>query len=163
LRLRCRDVDCAERLITVWDTKFFKSRFVPIGATLAEALVRYQREGGVSSGDGQRSHFFLRKNATAIPLDSLDVAFSRLRKWARVRRPYPDPWQPRIHDLRATFAVHRLIAWYREGRDVQRLLPALATYLGHINVSSTQAYLTMTPELLREASLHFERYASPRA
>jgi len=58
-----------------------------------------------------------------------------------------------------TFAVHRLVAWYREGADLQTRLPLLATYLGHIDVSGTQAYLTMTPELLAEASRRFERYA----
>jgi integrase/recombinase XerD len=62
--------------------------------------------------------------------------------------------------MRHTFALNRLIAWYREGADVQSCLPLLATYLGHVNISGTQAYLTMTPELLTEASRRFERYAS---
>jgi site-specific recombinase XerD len=52
-----------------------------------------------------------------------------------------------------------LIAWYRRGADLQRLLPGLATYLGHKDLSGTQRYLTLTPELLREASLRFEQYA----
>jgi len=51
-----------------------------------------------------------------------------------------------------------LVAWYRSEADLQRLLPQLATYLGHIDLSATQRYLTLTPELLREASLRFERY-----
>ena len=68
-------------------------------------------------------------------------------------------YQPRIHDLRHSGAVHRLVAWYRSGADLQRLLPQLATYLGHIDLAATQRYLTMTPALLREASLRFERYA----
>jgi integrase/recombinase XerD len=55
--------------------------------------------------------------------------------------------------------VHRLISWYRQGADVQRLLPQLATYLGHIHIAATQRYLTMTPELLQEASRRFEHYA----
>jgi integrase/recombinase XerD len=54
-----------------------------------------------------------------------------------------------------------LVAWYREGADLQTRLPLLATYLGHINVSGTQAYLTMTHELLAEASRRFEQYAGP--
>jgi integrase/recombinase XerD len=58
-------------------------------------------------------------------------------------------------------ALHRLLAWYREGADVQRLLPQLATYLGHVNGAATQRYLTMTPELLHEATQRFERYAQP--
>jgi integrase/recombinase XerD len=67
----------------------------------------------------------------------------------------------RLHDLRHTFAVHRLLAWYREGADVQRWLPHLSTYLGHARISSTQRYLTMIPELLEQASQRFERYAQP--
>jgi site-specific recombinase XerD len=59
-------------------------------------------------------------------------------------------YQPRLHDLRHTFAVHRLTAWYQTGADVQRLLLGLCTHLGHISLSGTQRYLTMTPELLAE-------------
>ena len=64
-----------------------------------------------------------------------------------------------MRHFRHSFAVHRLISWYRQGANVQRLLPQLATYLGHVDVAATQRYLTMTPELLREASQRFERYA----
>jgi site-specific recombinase XerD len=63
--------------------------------------------------------------------------------------------------LRHTFAVHRLLAWYRQGADVQRLLPQLATYLGHADVAATQRYLTLTPELYQHASQRFEQYAFP--
>ena len=56
-------------------------------------------------------------------------------------------------------SVHRLVAWYRQGADVQRLLPQLATYLGHVHIAATQRYLTMTPELLQEANKRFEHYA----
>jgi integrase/recombinase XerD len=88
---------------------------------------------------------------------SLGAVFSA---HAGIRRPVSDRWQPRLHDLRHTFAVHRVIAWYREGADMQSSLPLLATCLGHINLSGTQTYLTMTAELLGEASLKFERYAA---
>ena len=59
---------------------------------------------------------------------------------------------------RHTFAVHRLTEWYRQNADVQRLLPALSTYLGHVDLSATQRYLTMTPELLQQANRRFEQY-----
>jgi integrase len=62
---------------------------------------------------------------------------------------------PRLHHLRVTFAVHRLVSWHRSDADLQRLLPQLSTYLGHINVQGTQRYLALTPELLREASDRF--------
>ena len=69
--------------------------------------------------------------------------------------------RPRLHDLRHAFAVHRLTAWYRQGADVQRLLPMLSVYMGHASLASTQVYLTVTPELLRAASLRFQQYACP--
>ena len=64
---------------------------------------------------------------------------------------------PRLHDLRHTFAVHRLLRWYRDGVDVQSRLPALATFLGHVDVKYTQVYLTVTAELLQEANGRFHR------
>lgn len=162
LRLRCCDVDLSQRLLSIWDTKFFKSRLVPVGASLCEALAHYRNERlRLPLPDGDRSPFFATLAGKAIPLGRLEAAFVRLRDRVGVRRPQTERWQPRLHDLRATFAVHRLIAWYRDGADVQARLPFLATYLGHVNVSGTQNYLTMTPELLAEASLRFERYASP--
>ena len=162
LRLRRCDVDLHDRLLTVRDTKFFKSRLVPIGRALCEGLARYWKNREcLGLVDEARSPFFACRNGKAISLAQLENSFVRLRKRAGVRRPVTERWQPRLHDLRATFAVHRLIAWYREGADVQARLPFLSTYLGHINVSGTQPYLTMTTELLAEASMRFERYASP--
>ena len=62
-----------------------------------------------------------------------------------------------------SFAVRRLTSWYEQGADVQKLLPQLATYLGHVSIAATQVYLTMTPELLHAASVRFEHYAFPGA
>jgi len=162
LRLRRCDVDLRDRVLSIWNTKFFKSRLVPIGKQLSAVLERYWNERErLPLSDGDRSTFFVTRTGKAIPLARLESAFDRLRKLVGVRRSQMDRRQPRLHDLRATFAVHRLIAWYREGADVQNRLPFLSTYLGHINVSGTQTYLTMTAELLGEASLRFQRYASP--
>ena len=76
-----------------------------------------------------------------------------------IRRADGGRFQPRLHDLRHTFAVHRMTSWYRQGADVQKLLPQLSTYLGHVRLKDTQVYLKMTPELLQAASQRFERYA----
>jgi site-specific recombinase XerD len=65
---------------------------------------------------------------------------------------------PRIHDLRHTFAVHRLLAWYRDGQDVQSRLPWLATYLGHVDIHSTQVYLRPTAELLEQVERRFHQH-----
>ena len=161
LRLRCCDVDLADRILAIWDTKFFKSRLVPIGTDLCKALGTYRTvRQQLPLLDETRSAFFSTRTGRMISLARLESIFVRLREHAGIRRPSSDRWQPRLHDLRHAFAVHRVIAWYREGADVQACLPLLATYLGHINLSGTQTYLTMTHELLGEASLRFERYAA---
>ena len=63
------------------------------------------------------------------------------------------------HSMRHAFAVHRLTTWYKEGKDVQKLLPQLSVYMGHRKLAHTSTYLTMTPELLHQASQLFEQYA----
>jgi site-specific recombinase XerD len=90
---------------------------------------------------------------------TLDKNFRVACDRAGIRRAGGARQQPRIHDLRHTFAVHRLTTWYQQGADVQRLLHHLSVYLGHVELRHTQVYLSMTPELLREASQRFERYA----
>ena len=160
LRLRRCDVNVRARLITVWDTKFFKSRLVPIGAPLCSLLSEHARQrASVTASDGDVSPFFTTAAGHPIPLGRLEYAFGRALHRTTIGRQHSGH-APRLHDLRATFAVHRLVAWYREGADVQARLPLLSTYLGHINVSGTAVYLTMTVELLGEASQRFEQYAA---
>ena len=89
----------------------------------------------------------------------LSLAFVKAAAEAGIKRNDGGRFQPRLHDLRHTFAVHRLTSWYRQGADVQKLLPQLATYLGHVRLRDTQVYLKMTPELLQAASQRFECYA----
>ncbi len=162
LRLRCGDVKLNEGILAIWDTKFFKSRFVPIGTDLVKTLKAYSmlREQ-LPMPSGPQSVFFASQTGHAISLGRLEKVFAQLRTHASIQRPSSVRWQPRLHDLRHTFATHRLVAWYREGQDLQIYLPLLATYLGHVNLSGTKTYLSMTPELLTEASKRFERYAAP--
>ena len=103
--------------------------------------------------------FFVTKLGERIPNDLLRRAFRRLRKQSGIRRDDGARYQPRLHDLRHSAAVHRLTTWYREGKDVQKLLPLLSTYMGHAEIGGTQHYLTMTPELLQQASTRFASYA----
>jgi integrase/recombinase XerD len=160
LNLSVADVDVPKALLTVRDTKFFKTRLVPMSQHLTTVLTEYARWRTVThpaAGDDPR--FFLSKRATPIPLDTLEHSFQRLREHAGVRRSDGARFQPRLHDLRHTFAVHRLTEWYRQGADVQRLVYHLSVYLGHAHLAATQVYLTMTPELLQQAGARFERYA----
>jgi integrase len=96
---------------------------------------------------------------TQVKPNELQYNFRHFRNLAGIRRADGAHEQPRLHDLRHTFAVHRLTSWYRQGANVQRLLHLLSVYLGHVHIRHTQVYLTMTPELLHEAGLRFERYA----
>jgi integrase len=158
--LTLKDVDLEERLLTVRDTKFYKTRLVPIGPRLTAALADYvSHRRRLPLPDGEASAFLATCTGIRLDYKRVNKLFCRLRTAAHVHRESAARYPPRIHDIRHATVVHRLIAWYRAGADVQRLLPQLATYLGHANVASTQHYLSMTPELLHEASVRFERYA----
>lgn len=159
LALTLNDVSLSPALVQIRETKFYKTRLVPIGPDLVNVLTRYANQRKKDHSAQPDHPFFVSRTGSVIKPWTPDLIFSRLRRRAKVERHDGGRFQPRLHDLRHSFAVHRLISWYRQGADVQRLLPKLATYLGHVNVAATQRYLTMTPELLREASQRFERYA----
>lgn len=160
LSLTCGDVDLQQDLLSVRESKFYKTRLVPIGGQLHEQLERYQsRRRRLPLPEGTDSAYFSTIHGQPIGKRCLHLNFRRLCELTGIKRTDATHRQPCLHDMRHTFAVHRLTAWYRMGADVQRLLPYLSTYLGHIRVSSTQVYLTMTPDLLQEANKRFERYA----
>jgi integrase/recombinase XerD len=159
LSLNLADVDLQEAVIVIRDTKFYKTRLVPLGSDLNDVMTEYAKQrkrDGHSQSDN--APFFVTKLGARISSRLLRHAFQRLRTHSGVRRKDDPQHQPRLHDLRHAAAVHRLTAWYREGKNVQRLLPLLSTYLGHVDIASTQLYLTMTPELLLEASKRFAQY-----
>lgn len=162
LSLTLPDVDLANRVLTIRDTKFFKTRLVPTGPQLTRALADYalQRQR-LPLPAGEASVFFATRAGGRLKYSEAGRLFRRIRRLAGIQRQGGARAQPRLHDLRHTAAVHRVVEWYRAGADVQRLLPQLATYLGHVDISSTQRYLSMSAELLHEASLRFERYAQP--
>jgi integrase len=158
IRLSCSDVDLSEATLTIRRTKFYKTRRIAIGPQLCNVLREYdQNRREHSHSRHGASPFFTYNNGATVGRGALETGFRKLRHHVGIG-PTKGRQQPRVHDLRHTFAVHRVIAWYRSGLDVQRLLPGLSTHLGHVDLASTQVYLTMTPELLAEASLRFERY-----
>jgi integrase/recombinase XerD len=162
LSLTLADVDLENRVLRIRNAKFFKTRLVPIGPQLTTVLSAYRSERRrLPLLAGEASAFLATRTGLRLDYKRVSKLFGRLRQAAGIRREATARYQPRIHDLRHSAAVHRVIAWYRAGADVQRLLPQLATYLGHVDVASTQRYLTMTAELLNEASFRFERYAQP--
>jgi integrase/recombinase XerD len=159
LGLDLADVDLESALLRIRETKFYKTRIVPVGADLTRVLRDYLLERSKGAPKPADGPFLLTRQGKRPSRAGAEEAFKQLRRQAKVSRIDGSRYQPRLHDMRHTYAVTRLVRWYREGADVQRLLPQLATYLGHVHISGTQRYLTMTPELLRQASLRFERYA----
>jgi site-specific recombinase XerD len=160
LSLTLRDVDLTERIITVRNTKFFKTRMVPIGPKLSlELAAHVQRRRQLPLPAGDDSPLFTTRTGKRWSYQHVIRLFQHVRRAAGIGCPAGENRSPRLHDLRHTAAVHRVVAWYRAGQDVQRLLPQLATYLGHADLRSTQRYLQMTPELLQEASHRFAGYS----
>jgi integrase/recombinase XerD len=160
LRLDRADVDLENCLLRIRQSKFYKSRLVPFSPPLGCALAGYATgRPAVQSASREAAPFFTTRHGARVNQYTLGDCFRRLRQRAGVRRSDGARYQPRLHDLRHTFAVHRLTSWYRQGADVQKLLPQLSVYLGHVLLASTQVYLSMTPELLREANSRFESYA----
>jgi site-specific recombinase XerD len=159
-RLTLADVDLTEDVLTIRATKFYKSRLVPIGPQLATVLANYvplRRRGRLAQGE--TSFLLANRVGTRLASSTVQAAFDALRRIAKVHSTGGGRQIPRLHDLRHSFAVHSLTAWYRQGADVQRLLPVLSTYLGHSDLEGTKVYLSMTPELLQQASLRFAHYA----
>lgn len=159
LNLDLADVDLQEGLLHIRETKFYKTRLVPTGADLTRVLREYAMLRCKHSPVDPEAPFLLTRQGKRPSRAGAEEAFKHMREQAGVLRVDGARYQPRLHDLRHTYALTRLLRWYREGADVQRLLPQLATYLGHVHITGTQRYLTMTPELLQQASLRFERFA----
>lgn len=149
LNLRRDGVDWQGGILTVKQTKFDKSRLVPLHPTAVKALRQYAKRRDQLKPGAQTNHFFLSEDGAALVYGAVRSTFLKLRKLVPVpagRR------RPRLHDFRHTFACQRLLAWYREGVDVNHAITALATYMGHTQISDTYWYLTATPELLAVAA-----------
>ena len=159
LGLDMTDVDLCDGILTVRDTKFYKTRLVPTGIDLIRVLTVYAAQRSTHLLGVPDTPFLLTRRDKRLSRSTAEEYFKHLRATAGVRRDDGARYQPRLHDMRHTFATTRLIRWYCDGADVQRLLPQLATYLGHVNIGGTQNYLSLTPELLRCASERFELYA----
>lgn len=156
--LTCDDVDLAAGVLTVRESKFRKSRLVPLHPTTTQALICYAAYRDACRGAPRSEHFFVTDRASALTRAAVEKTFSRIRQrlaWStegRTRRP-------RIHDFRHTFAARRLLRWAEEGADLHHQILALSTYLGHAKVTDTYWYLSAVPELMALTALRFERFA----
>lgn len=157
--IRLRDIDLNESVVIIASGKFYKTRIVPFNLQIKKEIENYllwRKELGLSQDT--ESYLFLNNRNKPVSGNVFYDSFERIRAESGIRRNDGAYCQPRLHDLRHTFAVNRLTLWYKENQNVQTLLPALSTYMGHVQLSHTSVYLTMTDDLLQEANSRFENY-----
>lgn len=156
VRLDRDDVDLEQGLLTIRNSKYGKSRQIPVHPSTVDALAdyarrrdarRHRRDGRACRHAPSAASFFTSTTGTRLLRDNVCTVFPCLVRDAGLARSGHDR-SPRLHDVRHSFAVNTLIRWYREGLDVEKQLPVLSTYLGHVAPSSTYWYLSAVPELL---------------
>jgi integrase len=160
IRLRLGDVDlsAAPPLLKIQQTKFRKSRLVPLHPSTAQALRKYSKHRRRVCDEGLCDRFFVSAKGKPLPYRTVSCTFVALTRRVGIRGPVGERG-PSLHHLRHTFAVNRLLAWYRDGQDVNARIPELSVYLGHVKPENTYWYLTATTELLALAARRFEARA----
>ena len=156
LALNLKDFYSDEKRLYIAEGKFHKARWVPLSPCTRQALkyyVEWRRQIKPHSLD---SPLFLNQRGRRLQHCTVNQTFRRLLDQCAIA--HNKRTGPRLHDLRHTFAVHRLLAWYRDGADVNARLPWLATYMGHVDIASTHVYLQPTAELLQEVGTRFRSH-----
>jgi integrase len=156
IRLDRDDLDEAKGLLTVRNSKFGKSREVPLHPTTVEALQLYARLRDQLFPRPIAPSFFVSTRGTRLIYNCFHITFLELVRQACLPRRSPS-CRPRPHDLRHAFAVRTLLDWYRAGLDIEAQMPLLSTYLGHFHPRDTYWYLSATPELLALAGQRLEQ------
>ncbi|MFC3320437.1 MULTISPECIES: tyrosine-type recombinase/integrase [Mesorhizobium] len=160
-RLRWRDVDRDRNVLTIRETKFSKSRLIPMGPQLAQRLYEFmalRSQHLVSVPPDTPLFSFLR--GRAVNPGTISIIFRSLADQLDIPIP-PGGTPAHVHDLRHSFAVGRLLRWYRDGHNPTDKLVKLSTFMGHVDPASTTVYLSITADLLEAAGQRFERFAAP--
>jgi len=153
LHLDKPDVDLDQGILTIRRTKFGKSRHVPVHSSTVGRLKEYAEKRDRVVRTPPSHAFFLSERGTRITEWIARYTFAKLSQQLGFRRKAKGHGRgPRLHDMRHRFAAHTLVRWYRQGLDVERELPKLATYLGHVHINETYWYLEAVPELLQLAT-----------
>lgn len=155
LKLERPDTDLREAVLTIRETKFGKTRLVPLHASTCDALADYARRRDRFVRTAASPCFFLNDHGRRLEGSAVRRTFYDLSRQIGLRGP-EDHTGPRLHDFRHRFAVHTLIQWYRSNEDIERRLPVLSTFLGHGHVADTYWYLSVHPELMGLATRRLE-------
>ena len=159
----CRDdVDLDQGVLTIRQTKFGKSRLVPLHATTIAVLRDYSARRDAHLAPPRSPYFFVAEEGGRLLHQYVHRVFWRLSRQIGLRQKGQRSG-PRVHDLRHRFAVQSLISWYRAGEDIEQQLPVLSTFLGHAYVRDTYWYLSATPELMRHAARRLDKRWAARS
>jgi integrase len=161
LTLKSGDIDLESGVLTVRQTKFRKSRLIPLHPSTIEPLRDYAAARSRQRHVPRDTTFFVSDAGRPLPYTTVRHTFHRLLKRAMPGADSAGHARPRLHDLRHTFVCRRLLAWYRDGTDIGRAIDRLSAYLGHAKVTDTYWYLTGVPELLALAGHRFEQFVTP--
>jgi integrase len=161
LHLTQADADLGHGVLKIRQTKFRKTRLVPLHPTAVTSLRIYVRTRDRLVGKTQCDRFFVSDEGQALPYSTVRTVFRKLCNSLRITNS--NRRRPRLHDLRHTFACQRVEGWYTAGIDLAHAVSALSVYLGHAKVSDTYWYLTATPTLMARAAERFESVARPTA
>lgn len=156
LALNLKDFYSAEERLYIAEGKFHKARWVPLSACTCQALKHYVQSRLPMTPCSLDSPLFLNQRGRRLHYPTVNQTFHRLLGQCAIAQNQRTG--PRLHDLRHTFAVHRLLAWYRDGADVNARLAWLATYMGHVDIGSTHVYLHPTAELLEQVGTRFHSH-----
>ena len=156
-RLEQHDVDLSQRLLFIRQSKFGKSRWVPLHPSVVVALTRYSVTRDADPKAAAQSSFFTFDRGRSACSRNVRHAFKQLRH--HLGPPRGGHPGLRLHDLRHTFLCRRLEQWYRKDRQIDRHMLALSTYVGHAKVTDTYWYITATPELLALAARRAQQAA----
>lgn len=160
IKLTDGDVDLDRGVLTIRETKFHKSRLVPLHPSVTEVLKEYVQLRSYHCPIRLSPTFFISNTGKALPYSTVNYVFKTLRRklgWDSSEMSR----RCRIYDLRHTFATRQLTLWQEQEENVSILLSALSVYMGHVKVSDTYWYLSAIPELFAAAAEAFERFACP--
>ncbi len=146
----------AEQRLYIAQGKFRKARWTVLSDSTCRALEHYLGRRLAKTPRSRDASLFLNDRCKRLCHPTVNQTVKSLLNQCGIAGH--GRAGPRIHDIRHSFAVHRLLAWYRDGQDVNARLPALATYMGHVHVSSTHLYLRPTAELLGEVHHRFHNH-----
>lgn len=161
IRLDCADLDTAEGIVTIRNSKFGKSRLVPLHPTTVAALRRYLARRDRPRPGRPAVALLVSGAGTRLRYCNVNWTFLKLVRQAELTARSA-ACRPRLHDLRHTFAVRTVLDAYRADIDVSTRLPILSTWLGHVNPAATYWYLSAAPELLGFAAQRLERHLGDR-